>query len=112
MTTKKHFGIKKFLKSNKMNQSYILCKKVCFYSTIDEDMFFTWIKNISCIKQFEYAGEELYLHLVNQELSYIDMKNLIALLYRYKVDMQQLQPLITENNKAAIKPWKKQIFKK
>lgn len=94
-----------------MNRNYIVCKKVYFYSQLDEDAFFAWIKSISCIKKFEGAGDELYLDLVDRELSCDDIRNLIALLYRYKIRMDQLQPFITENNKAAAKPWKKQIYK-
>jgi hypothetical protein len=94
-----------------MNRNYIVCKKVYFYSQLDEDIFFTWIKSISCIKKFEGAGDELYLDLVDRELSYEDMKNLIALLYRYKIKMDQLQSFVTDNNRAAVEPWKKQIYK-
>jgi len=39
------------------------------------------------------------------------MKDLIALLYKNKIQMTQLQPFVTENNKLAVKPWKKQIYK-
>ncbi len=94
-----------------MNNNYIVCKKVSFYSQIDENMFFEWINSISCIEKFEGAGDELYLILVNRELSYEDMKNLIALLYRYKIKMDQLQPFVTANNQMAVAPWRKQIFK-
>ena len=95
-----------------MNQNYITCQKVYFYSPLDEDIFFTWIKRIPCIINCEGAGDELYLELTLQELTYHDIKDLIALLYRYKIKMDQLQPLITENNKAAAQPWKRQIYKK
>lgn len=94
-----------------MNHNYIVCKKVYFYSQLDEDVFFIWIKSIPCIKKFEGVGDELYLALVDRELSYEDMKNLIALLYRYKIKMDQLQSFVTENNRAAVEPWKKQIYK-
>lgn len=94
-----------------MNSNYIVCKKVCFYSQKDEDMFFLWIKSIACIEKFEGAGDELYLDLIPGELNYEDMRDLIALLYRYKIKMDQLKPFINENNKAAVKPWKKQIYK-
>ena len=95
-----------------MNQKYITCKRVKFFCKLDEDMFFAWIKNISCIEKFEGAHDELYLDLIDQELTCEDMTNLIALLHRYKINMKQLQSLITVNNEAAIKSWKKQILKK
>lgn len=39
------------------------------------------------------------------------MRNIIALLYRYKIKMDQLQPFVTEQNRAAVEPFKKQIYK-
>lgn len=94
-----------------MNNNYLVCKKVYFYSQLDENMFFVWIKSIPCIKKIEGAGDELYLDLVDRELNYEDIKDLIALLYRYKIKMNQLQPFITEKNKTAAEPWEKQIYK-
>ncbi len=94
-----------------MNLNYIVCKKVYFYSQLDEDMFFTWIKNISCIRHFEGSGDELYLDLVDRALSYEDMKDIIAFLYRYKIDMSQLQSFVNQANESAVLPWKKQIYK-
>lgn len=94
-----------------MNVNYIKCKKISFYSILDETMFFAWIKSINCIENFEGIGDELYLNLVQRQLSYNDIKDLITLMYRYKIKMYQLQPLITEENKFAAAPWKKQIYK-
>lgn len=94
-----------------MNQNYITCKRVTYYSSFDEEAFFAWIKNISCIKSFEGAGDELYLDLVDRELSCDDIRELTAFLYRYKIKMDQLKSFITENNRSAVEPWKKQIYK-
>lgn len=94
-----------------MKKHYIKCKKISFYSILDETMFFAWIKNINCIENFKGLGDKLYLNLAQRQLSYNDIKDLIALMYRYKIKMNQLQPLITEENKLAAAPWKKQIYK-
>ncbi|MBI2352855.1 hypothetical protein HYV11_01260 [Candidatus Dependentiae bacterium] len=96
---------------NKKNKNYIVCKKICFYSQLDEDMFFLWIKSMSCVKNFYGAGDKLYIDLVNKDLDIHDMKNLIAFLYRYKIDMTQLQFFVNEKNESAAQPWKKQIYK-
>ncbi len=93
-----------------MNKHYLRCKSVIFYSQKDEDMFFNWIKNIKCIEKFEGAGNELYLDLVDRPLNYHEVKELIALLYRYKIGMKQLAPFLNEDNKDAFIPWKKEIF--
>ena len=76
----------------------------------DEDAFFYWIKRINCIKSFEGARDELYLDLVDRELSYDDAKDLIALLYRYKIDMKQLAVFKNDSNQAAFEPWQEEIF--
>src|SRR5688572_10769297 len=93
-----------------INTTYLTCKKVRFYAPFDEDIFFRWIKKIKCIKSFEGAGDELYLDLIEEPLTYHDVKDLIALLYRYEIDMTQLQPFMNDQNKNAFKPWRRQIF--
>lgn len=91
-------------------KNYLTCKSVYFYSILDEDAFFYWIKKTPCIEKFEGAGDELYLDLVDRELDYNDIKELIALFYRYKIDMKQLGRLRNEKNKEAFEPWRKKIF--
>ena len=89
---------------------YLTCKSVYFYSPHDEAAFFQWINNIKCIEKFEAARDELYLDLVDRELDYHDIKELIALLFRYKINMKQLAPLINEKNKGAFEPWHQRIL--
>lgn len=92
------------------NTNYLTCKRVYFYSKIDEDMFFEWIKKIKCIEKFEGAGDELYLDLVDKELNYEDIKDLLALFYRYEIDMKQLKKYLNKKNKFAFDPWQEEIF--
>lgn len=93
-----------------MITNYLTCKSIYFYSMNDEAIFFEWIKKISCIQSFSGSGDELYLDLVDKELSYDDIKDLIALFYRYKINMKQLSSLLNEKNKEAFLPWKREIF--
>jgi hypothetical protein len=81
------------------NKIYLTCKAVSFYSHKDEDAFFAWIKKIKCIEKFEGAGDELYLDLVDRRLTDTDLRELIGLLYRYKIDMKQLAQFLTPKNK-------------
>lgn len=82
-----------------MNKNYITCKKVEFLSSFDEDAFFEWIKKIECIENIEGAGDELYLDLSSTDLQDKDLRELIALLYRYNIDMKQLKIFLNDNNK-------------
>ncbi|MBS1987038.1 hypothetical protein JST99_03865 [Candidatus Dependentiae bacterium] len=90
-------------------KNYLVCKRVKFYAQKDEDAFFCWIKAIPCIKSYEGAKDVLYLDLVDKPLDYVDMKDLIALLHRYKINISQLEPFINEDNAMAAEPWLKQI---
>ena len=69
----------------------LICKGVRFYALKDEDAFFEWIKKIQCIKNTSAAGRELYLHIPSNDISEEDLDDLLALFYRYKINMKQLQ---------------------
>jgi len=77
---------------------------------LDESIFFEWIKKIDCIEKYEGAGDELYLDLYPKKINYENMKNLIALFYRYNIDMKQLAQLVNDKNIEAVNPWKEKIF--
>jgi hypothetical protein len=89
---------------------FLTCKSVWYYSQKDEDAFFEWIEKIECIESFEGVRDELYLNLIDCELEYEDMQDLIALFYRYKVNMRQLAPFVNKKNRDAAIPWKKHIL--
>lgn len=82
--------------------AYLTCKSVSFYSFKDEDAFFEWVKRISCIEKFEGAGDELYLDIVDRKVTDDELRELIALFYRYKIDMKQLQRFVNEDNKEWV----------
>jgi hypothetical protein len=81
------------------DEIYLTCKRVKFYSNKDEDAFFEWIKKIECIEKFEAAGDELYLDIASKELHDHDLRDLLALFFRYNIDMKQLQRFLTEDNR-------------
>lgn len=98
-----------------MSKVTLVCKAVSFYSGTDEDMFFAWIKKIPSITKFDGAGDELYLHINNNAISDDDLRELIALFYRYKIDMTQLRIFLNDSNKEWFegKPrgyWYKKVF--
>lgn len=83
-----------------MKEDIVLaCKSIWYYSTIDEDLFFEWIKRISCIIKFDAIHDELYLYIKTNIVADDDLRELIALFYRYKVEMKQLQQFLNKNNK-------------
>ncbi len=83
-----------------MNQGVTLvCKEVMYYSLIDEDMLFEWLKRIPSIIKIDGRHDELYLHIKSCKISNRDLRALISLFYRYKIDMKQLQIFLNDNNR-------------
>ncbi len=76
----------------------LICKKVLFYSSGDEDIFFEWISKIKSIKKFEGVGDELHLYLRSSRISDKGLRELSALFHRYSIDTKQLQQFINEKN--------------
>lgn len=84
----------------KNKNTVLVCLSVTYYSRKDEDAFFEWIKKVECIEGMSGAGKELYLHIVTDDLHDYDLRELLALLYRYKIDMKQMQMFLNKGNKA------------
>jgi hypothetical protein len=80
-------------------KKYLVCKRVKFHFAKDEDAFFWWLKRIPCIEKIDAVRDELYLHLVKRPLIDQDLRDLIGLFYRYKIDMKQLAQFLTKKNK-------------
>lgn len=93
----------------------VICKGVTFYSHNDETSFFEWISRIKGIKKWEGIGDEVHLHFSKRKVSDECLRDLTALLYRYKIEMSQLQQFITNKNQdwytAPGKYWYKKVFK-
>jgi hypothetical protein len=77
----------------------LTCTPLRFYTTLDEDLCFEWIKKISCIDSFKGKGPALYLHITNKPVSNTDLLNLIGLFDRYKFDNTQLLIFKNDSNK-------------
>ena len=98
-----------------MNNNILTCKRVTFHSPKDEDAFFGWIKKIDCIDEFTAAHDELYLHIACRDLHDHDLQELIALFYRYNIDMKQLAIFLNDRNRSWFHEnkkafWHKKVF--
>lgn len=100
-----------------MTKDFILvCKSVKFYCYKDEEAFFDWANRIACIEKTVKCGKYIYLHLGTDLISDLDLDDLIAFFYRYKVkDMSQLACFLTKDNKSWFFDnkkafWHKKIF--
>lgn len=94
---------------------FLVCKKVRYYARKDEDAFFEWIKKIDCIDKTGGIHDELYLYIKSKNLHEYDLRDLIGLMYRYKIDMKQLAQFLNEDNKKWFYEnkkayWYKKVF--
>lgn len=77
----------------------LVCKKVKFYGLKDEDAFFEWIKRIECIKDMSAVRDELCLY-IPEVIADDDLRDILALFYRYKIDMKQLARFLNDTNRS------------
>jgi len=93
----------------------LICKSVKYYSRKDEDTFFEWIKKIDCIDSLKGVGTKLHLQISCNNVHDHDLRDLLALFYRYKIDMKQLQRFLNKNNEQWFYSnkksyWHKRVF--
>jgi len=68
----------------------IRCKKVTFYSKGDEDTFFGWAHNVPAVKEVFGEVDDIVLSIGPASIEDSSLSELIALLYRYNLPLQQL----------------------
>lgn len=83
-----------------MSAPRIVEYKIKFFSPYDITTFTQWVKKISVITSYTINNSEINLQIKSKNISKIDLKDLIALLYRYKIDMTQLQIFLKESNRS------------
>ena len=83
---------------------------ILYFSQLDEDHFFTWAQEIPCIKSIDGG----FFHIENANISEMDLRDLIAIMYRYKMPMKQLQKFCNSNNESWFndpqKYWYSEVF--
>jgi hypothetical protein len=79
----------------------LACKGVRYFSQGDETAFFDWIGRISCVTRFEGARDTLSLHVRGTRIADRDLRELLALFYRYRVPMKQLAQFENPRNRTS-----------
>jgi hypothetical protein len=91
------------------------CGVVWFYAEADELSFLKWIDGIKAVRRWWYVSDCLYLN-VSTRPSQKDLRDLLGLFRRYKMDMRVLAPLRTATTATWFtnpkQPWHKDIFGK
>lgn len=110
MTRKSRAGART---SATLPETRLVATGVLYHSRLDEDAFFGWLKRISCVSEFKGVGRDLWITL-RRAPNDDDLRELIALFHRYKVDMRQLAAFETpENSTWFRKPgtfWHRAVF--
>lgn len=61
-----------------------------YFSKLDEDWFFRWLKKLKCIKSYKVVSSTLYLTIQNP-ITYKEYLGLLALFRRYEHDINKLR---------------------
>jgi len=81
-----------------------------YLSQLDEASFFEWALKIPCVTSVDNG----YLHIRSTRLSESNLRELIALMHRYKLPMKPLRQFLNANNAAWFKSedryWYKSVF--
>lgn len=93
----------------------LVCKQVSYGSPMDEDVFFEWISRIESIIKWDGIRDELYLYFKNKRINNQNLREIIALFYRYKIEMKQLVIFLNKDNEQWFQGnkkayWHKRVF--
>jgi hypothetical protein len=86
------------------------CSGLHFGSQLDEKHLFRWAREIPCVVKWEHDT----LLVRSRSISQTDLRDLVALFWRYKISMRQLARFKTSTNaKWFASPqmyWHKRVF--
>jgi hypothetical protein len=77
----------------------LIVKLGSFFSPGDEEAFFDWLQSILCVKSVRGCLRDLHIALKKQP-NKSELRELIALLYRYRIDMRPLAAFKNKRNAA------------
>ncbi len=75
----------------------LIVKGPTYFSQRDEDLFYQWLDSIPSVGSVGGKGYEVHIELKRQP-SKADLRELLALFFRYRMDMEPLAALKTARN--------------
>lgn len=75
----------------------LICKRVKFYSSFDEDAFFEWVNKNKNISSCVGVRDTLEI-TISKQISEEDLYELFSLFRRYKIRTKPLEELINSEN--------------
>ena len=83
-----------------MNKNGLLvCRKVKFYCQKDKEAFFEWIQKLEFIERAYEDNKDIILELCNGYFDQFEIRELIALFRRYKINKKELQKVLRPQNR-------------
>ncbi|KPF68915.1 hypothetical protein IP84_06785 [beta proteobacterium AAP99] len=81
----------------------IRCESLPYCSALDERAFFEWISRIPAITKVWGELEVLYLEVASLPIDEHDLRELLALLYRYDGPLDQLRQFENKDNRKWLR---------
>jgi|SRR5687767_14732795 hypothetical protein len=66
-----------------------------YYSSRDEEQFFSWLESIGCVQSVGGSGVDLEIILAARRIGQRDLLEMVAIFQRYKLNMRPLALLDT-----------------
>lgn len=89
---------------------------VRFYHQSDERAFFEWLSRISCVASYAGDGQRGLVVKLKRRPGEDDLRQLLALCHRYRVNMRQLAKFETDKNRSWLRNpdafWYRGVFGK
>lgn len=88
----------------------VRASRVRFYSPLDEDAFFEWLKKISSIKEIYGEARDIVLLFDDVPISDSDFHEIISIFRRYNIEKKVLRVLVNDDNESWVRSWESEIF--
>jgi hypothetical protein len=87
------------MSATNVQQILLIAKPLTYYSPLDEDAFFAWLQSIPCVTTVRGVGPELEISIDVARLDEDGLRELIALFFRYGMDMKGLAQFANDGNR-------------
>ncbi len=92
----------------------LVARSVRFFSKYDEDQLFGWLDKLECVAGYRGHGIDLLIDIKDDKLDDTSLRELLALFWRYGIDMSQLAAFESDANRAWFRDpgayWYSKVF--
>ncbi len=78
----------------------LVAEKVRFFSSLDEDNFFSWLKRIDAVTKMDGIGDRIVITCDPAAMKDESLREVIGLFVRYGIDTGQLDVFATGDNRS------------